>query len=103
MTGGTYAQEPSRPFRTATIEQLQSGKVNPTSTERGSGADLGLYSITPNNNLAFDYATLEAYTQFRIEAESKAFRHFLEVFGPNACGDHRPADLGPPINNLICP
>src|SRR5437588_2962068 len=32
--GGTYAAEPSRPFRTATIEQIQSGKVNPTEGER---------------------------------------------------------------------
>src|SRR2546421_12709919 len=101
MAGGTYASEPSRPFRTATIEQIQSGKVNPTESERKLGADLGLYSITPNNNLAFDYATLEAYKQFRIEAEAKGFRHFLEVFDPNACGDHCPADLGRFINDLI--
>ncbi len=101
MTGGTYAAEPSRPFRTATIEQMQSGRVNPAENERMPGADLGLYSITPNNNLAFDYVTLEAYKQFRIEAEAKRFRHFLEVFDPNACGSHCPADLGRFINDLI--
>ena len=101
MTGGTYAAEPSRPFRTATIEQMLSGKVNPVDSERKLGADLGLYSITPNNNLAFDYVTLEAYKQFRIEAEAKGFRHFLEVFDPNACGAHCPADLGRFINDLI--
>src|SRR5438874_2521353 len=76
--GGTYAAEPSRPFRSATIEQIQSGKANPTELERKLGADLGLYSITPNNRLEFDYATLEAYKEFRIEAEAKGFRHFLE-------------------------
>ena len=101
MTGGTYATEPSRPFRTATIEQMQSGRVNPNESERKLGADLGLYSITPNNNLAFDYVTLEAYKQFRIEAEAKGFRHFLEVFDPNACGSQCPADLGRFINDLI--
>jgi hypothetical protein len=99
--GGTYAAEPSRPFRTATIEQLQSGKVNPTPEERRLGADLGLYSITPNNKLEFDYPTLLAYKEFRIEAEAKGFRHFLEVFDPNACGDKCPADLGRFINDLI--
>ena len=99
--GGTYAAEPSRPFRTATIEQLQSGKVNPTPDERRLGADLGLYSITPNNKLEFDYPTLLAYKEFRIEAEAKGFRHFLEVFDPNACGDTCPADLGRFINDLI--
>ncbi|HWP39493.1 MAG TPA: hypothetical protein VNL70_01110 [Tepidisphaeraceae bacterium] len=99
--GGTYASEPSRPFRSVTIEQIQSGKVNPTDAERRLGANLGLYSITPNNNIEFDYATLEAYKQFRIEAESKGFRHFLEVFDPNACGDKCPADVGRFINDLI--
>ncbi|HEY2588552.1 MAG TPA: hypothetical protein VGI81_22615 [Tepidisphaeraceae bacterium] len=99
--GGTYAAEPSRPFRTATIEQIQSGTASPSPAERLLGADLGLYSITPNNKLEFDYATLEAYKQFRIEAEQKGFRHFLEVFDPNACGDACPLDLGRFINDLI--
>jgi hypothetical protein len=101
MTGGTYSSEPSRPFRSATIEQIQSGKVNPAPHERSLGADLGLYSITPNNDIAFDYPTLEAYKHFRIEAEQKSFRHFLEVFDPNACGAACPQDLGRFINDLI--
>jgi hypothetical protein len=99
--GGTYASEPSRPFRSVTIEQIQSGKVTSTEAERKLGADLGLYSITPNNNVEFDYATLSAYREFRIEAESKGFRHFLEVFDPNACGSACPHDLGRFINDLI--
>jgi hypothetical protein len=101
MAGSSFASEPSRPFRTATIEQIQSGKVNPTEAEKKLGANLGLYSITPNNHLDFDYATLEAYKQFRIEAEMKGFRHFMEVFDPNACKDKCPADLGRFINDLI--
>src|SRR3954470_4042611 len=52
--GGTYGAEPSRPFRSATLEQIQSGRVDPTPAERNLGADLGLYSITPNNKLDFD-------------------------------------------------
>src|SRR3954454_753764 len=99
--GGTYGAEPSRPFRTATLEQIQYGKVNPAAGERRVGADLGLYSITPNNRLEFDYVTLSAYKEFRIEAEQKGFRHFLEVFDPNACGDRCPTDLGRFINDLI--
>lgn len=100
-TGGTYGAAPSRPFRSATIEQIQSGKAKPNEYERTLGADLGLYSITPNNNIEFDYVTVEAYKQFRLEAEAKGFRHFLEVFDPNACGDKCPADLGRFINDLI--
>jgi hypothetical protein len=101
MAGSSFAAEPSRPFRSATIEQIQAGKVNPSDAERRLGSDLGLYSITPNNRLDFDYPTVEAYKQFRIEAEAKGFRHFLEVFDPNACGDKCPADLGRYINDLI--
>lgn len=99
--GGTYGAEPSRPFRSATLEQIQSGRVDPTPAERKLGADLGLYSITPNNKLAFDYPTMLAYKEFRIEAERVGFRHFLEVFDPNACADHCPADLGRYVNDLI--
>ncbi len=99
--GGTYAAEPSRPFRSATIEQLQSGKANPSDADRRLGPDLGLYSITPNNHLEFDFPHLLAYKDFRLEAEQKRFRHFLEVFDPNACGEKCPADLGRFINDLI--
>jgi hypothetical protein len=101
LTGGTYAAEPSRPFRTATIEQIQSGKINPEPHERRLGADLGLYSMTINNNIAFDYPTLDAYRQFRIEAEQKNFRHFLELFDPNACGHACPTNIGRFLNDLI--
>ena len=101
MAGSTFPTEPSRPFRSAMIEQIQGGKINPTADERRLSADLGLYSITPNNRIEFDYATLEAYRNFRIEAEQKGLRHFLEVFDPNACGASCPADLGRFINDLI--
>ena len=47
------------------------------------GANLGLYSITFNNDTVLDRAALEEYKQFRLEAERKGFRHFLEVFDPN--------------------
>ena len=52
--------------------------------ERHLGADLGLYSVTFNNDVDLDRRTLEAYKAFRLEAEAKGFRHFLEVFDPNA-------------------
>src|SRR5215469_17641826 len=34
MAGSTFPSEPSRPFRSATIEQIQSGKIDPTPEER---------------------------------------------------------------------
>ncbi|MCF0233499.1 MAG: hypothetical protein HUK22_00810 [Thermoguttaceae bacterium] len=76
----------SRPFRTATLDHALCGKAECTPEERAAkrGADLGLYSVTFNNDLERDYQSLLAYNAFRLEAEAKGFRHFLEVFSPNA-------------------
>lgn len=83
VRGGRYVEAPARPFRTATIDHIQAGKLEPTAAERRLGANLGLYSMTFNNVPEIDLATLEAYNAFRAEAELKGFRHFLEVFLPN--------------------
>jgi hypothetical protein len=48
-----------------------------------------------------DRTSLEEYKRFRVEAESKGFRHFLEVFDPNECGDHWPADVPRFVNDNI--
>ncbi len=98
--GAVYGQSPSRPFRTALIDHIMCGKVDCEPRERTRGADLGLYSVTFNNDLDRDLVTLEAYKQFRIEAERKGFRHFMEVFDPNAAAAPI-ADLGRFINDLI--
>lgn len=100
-SGSRYAASPSRPFRSATIDQIMCGKPECETDERSIGADLGLYSVTFNNNLDTDYASSAAYKAFRDEAASKGFRHFLEVFDPNACGEHCPADLARFINDNI--
>jgi hypothetical protein len=81
---GRYVGEPSRPFRTASLDHIQCGHADCEPGERARGANLGLYSITFNNRLQDDLATLEHYRRFREEAERKGFRHFLEVFDPNA-------------------
>jgi hypothetical protein len=47
------------------------------------GANLGLHSVTFNNDPERDLEVLEAYKAFRLEAEEKHFSHFLEVFHPN--------------------
>lgn len=82
--GNRYIQEPSLPFRSATLDHIQAGKVDPTPEERRRGTNLGLYSITFNNRLQEDLLALERYAAFRAEAERKGFRHFFEVFDPNA-------------------
>jgi hypothetical protein len=83
---GSYGHEPALPFSTATIPQAQCGRVECTSADRGRGADLGLFSLTLNDDAALDRAMLAAYRDFRLEAERAGFRHFLEVFFPNALG-----------------
>ncbi len=81
---GRYAAEPSRPFRTASLDHIQCGHLDCQPEERLRGANLGLYSMTFNNRLDDDLRALEAYRAFREEAERKGFRHFLEVFDPNS-------------------
>ena len=88
IRGGQYSISTSRPFATSTLEHIQAGKSPCTDEERGLGANLGLYSITFNNDVEQDLKALEAYKAFRLEAEQKNFRHFLEVFHPNV-----PAEL----------
>jgi len=50
--------------------------------------------------LTADRRTLEEYARFREEAAAKGFRHFLEVFDPNAPRGSIP-DLGRFINDMI--
>jgi hypothetical protein len=86
VRGSKYPTEPSLPFRTATLDHIQCGHVDCKPEERYRGANLGLYSITFNNDPVLDREALEQYKQFRLEAERKGFRHFLEAFDPNQPG-----------------
>lgn len=83
IRGSKYPTSPSRPFRTATLDHIQCGHLECRPEERHLGANLGLYSITFNNDTVLDREALEEYKAFRLEAERKGFRHFLEVFDPN--------------------
>src|SRR5580700_11404165 len=83
VRGSKYPTQPSLPFRTATLDHIQCGHLDCKPDERHLGANLGLYSITYNNDAVLDRQALEEYKQFRLEAERKGFHHFLEVFDPN--------------------
>ncbi len=98
---GIYATTPCRPFRTATIDHIQCGRRSCTQKERAKGTNLGLYSMTFNNDLEHDHATLEAFKQFRLDAEGKGFRYFLEVFAPNMEGAVPSEDIGAFLNDHI--
>jgi DhnA family fructose-bisphosphate aldolase class Ia len=89
VRGGRYHQQPSRPFRSASLEPAI------------RGTDLGLYSITFNNDIDADIATLEAFADFRAEAEEVGFRYFLEVFNPNVETGIAPDILPHYVNDCI--
>mgnify|MGYP002624241337 CR=1 FL=1 len=97
--GGQYLQQPSRPFRTASLTRSRAS-VGSNSSDALYGADLALYSITFNNDVKRDRETLCAYTEFREEAAAVGLRHFLEVFDPNAPAAPI-ADVGRFVNDNI--
>lgn len=99
--GSHYAEAPARPFRSASLDHAQCGHLDCSPEERGLGANLGLYSVTFNNDLSHDVATLERFHEFRAEAERKGFRYFLEVFDPNVPGAVPPETLPGYINDMI--
>ena len=81
--GFTYAKTPSRPFATTTIEEAQFGTLLPKPGQQPD-VNLGLYSLTFNNDFEADWFALERLKEFRMEAVRKGFRYFIEVFNPNA-------------------
>ena len=101
---GDYSRQPALPFATTTIHQARWGRATVPAETGGCGpypgANLGLFSVTLNDDAALDREMLTAYREFRLEAEREGFRHFLEVFYPNAPGavpgkaaGARPADV----------
>jgi hypothetical protein len=101
VRGSQYPIQPSLPFRTATLDHIQCGHTDCQPAERVVGANLGLYSITFNNDAALDREALEHYKQFRLEAERKGFRHFLEVFDPNRPEAVEASKIPEYINDVI--
>ncbi|WP_373502207.1 hypothetical protein [Aestuariivirga sp.] len=87
--GANFSKEPSRPWRTANLSHVR------------KFCDLGLYSVTFNNILDRDYASVEAYREFREDAVKNKFRHFLEVFNPNAPQNLDPEMMPFFVNDMI--
>ena len=68
IRGGTYATHRSRPFGTAKLPRVMHGTLHAAPGAPITGTDLGLYSLTFNNDLDSDLASLEAFARFRDEA-----------------------------------
>ena len=101
MRGATYHDEPSRPFRSASIPRTMFGTATPVPGAAITGTDLGLYSITFNHDLDADLESLEAFAEFRAEAAECGFKYFLEVFNPNVETGIDPEILPHYINDNI--
>jgi hypothetical protein len=101
VRGGKYASQPSRSFRSATIDHIKYGRLTEDHAQACSGTDIGLYSITFTNELEWDHRSLEDFYRFRIEAERKRFRYFLEVFNPNVDPGFDPRRTGAFLNDHI--
>ncbi|MFV0360578.1 hypothetical protein [Tropicimonas sp.] len=88
--GANYVSHPSRPFRSANLSEA-----------RRLGCDLGLYSITFNNDIDWDYLSLEHFAAFREDAQAHDFRYFLEVFNPNVDSGIPPGDIPAYVNDAL--
>ena len=85
--GAVYHNSPSRPFRSASLSH--------------AGTDLGLYSVTFNNDIDADVRSLEHFRDFRADAVAHGFKYFLEVFNPNVETGIDPKVLPHYVNDVI--
>ncbi|HKW30591.1 MAG TPA: hypothetical protein VJT54_14745 [Verrucomicrobiae bacterium] len=99
--GGRYREQPSLPFASGFIEEAQFGSL--TAERRGEPVvNLGLYSVTFNNQPLNDRESLLAFREFRAEAQRKSFHYFLEVFAPNVDANLRPEEIPAFVNDHVC-
>ena len=81
---GVYTSRPSMPFQTVFPEDMQRYCETLVGPALDCRVNLGLYSITLNNDPLVDEKMLQAYVQFtHIVGEIEGFDHLLEVFLPN--------------------
>lgn len=99
--GAAYHNRPSRPFRSASLSHVMYGSADPLPEHQIVGTDLGLYSVTFNNDLEADVRSLEAFRDFRADAVAHGFKYFLEVFNPNVETGIDPEVLPHYINDMI--
>jgi hypothetical protein len=101
IRGATYPNYPSRPYRTAVLSRVMYGSLEPQPGQPITGTDLGLYSITFNNDLDEDIRSLDAFAAFRAEAARIGFTYFLEVFNPNAPQNLKPEAMPGFLNDCL--
>ncbi|WP_342241476.1 hypothetical protein [Inquilinus sp. OTU3971] len=101
VRGCSYPQQPSRPFRSALLPRVMHGGTAPDPKAPITGTDLGLYSVTFNNDLDADIRSLEAFAEFRADCAANGFKYFFEVFNPNVSSGIDPALQPHYLNDCI--
>jgi len=101
VRGGRYAEKLSRPNRTPWLSRVMYGTTEPNPGSDIYLTDLGLYSITFNNELDADWTSLQAFAEFRKDAAANGFKYFLEVFNPNVETGIAPGELPYYVNDCI--
>ena len=100
VRGGTYNRELSSGFSSTTIDEAMYGTLTP-SEGQDIEVDLGLYSVTFNNDRESDLKSLETFKAFRTEATKKGFRYFIEVFNPSKPNGLSPEQIPDFVNDWI--
>lgn len=101
VRGCSYPKQPSRPFRSAVLPRVMHGGLTPDPKAPVTGTDLGLYSVTFNNDLDSDIRSLEAFAEFRADCAANGFKYFFEVFNPNVSSGIDPALQPHYLNDCI--
>ncbi|MGO1080445.1 hypothetical protein [Inquilinus sp. CA228] len=101
VRGCSYPKQPSRPFRSALLPRVMHGGLAPDPKAPVTGTDLGLYSVTFNNDLDSDIRSLEAFAEFRADCAANGFQYFFEVFNPNVASGIDPALQPHYLNDCI--
>jgi hypothetical protein len=85
---------------TAYIEEAQYGSVVAKPNHKPL-VNLGLYSVTFNNQPSSDRDALLAFKEFRAEARRKGLQYFIEIFAPNIESGIRLAEIPFFVNDRI--
>ena len=80
---GLYDTSLSHPYSSSTLDEIRYGTLTPPEGATPA-VNLGLYSITFNNDVETDRRSLERIREFRINAVRQGFRYFVEIFNPSA-------------------
>jgi hypothetical protein len=99
--GGKYREFPSLSFATSHLEEAQFGRLVPRPRQKPM-VNLGLYSVTFNNEPQLDREALLAFKAFRAAAVRAGFAYFLEVFAPNTPAGLRPEQVPAFVGDQIC-